>query len=235
MKVYSAAEQEVVLQSQLYTLDKSFANTMGMLKAVADILPGVLLVNDMGKLENTYMNQTGLQHLRRTQEELTGMGAEYFSEEIFCADEMAWIAGRFADIAQRDDKSEVVAFYQKVRPNSTHDWSHFQLSGKLMENHPGHVVLMSVATDQANYTLNRINKALDTEPIDIPLFQRFSTLTKREKQVLGLIAKGHTNVYISEALFLAQYTVETHRRNINKKLATKNIRELIRVAERFGL
>ena len=43
-------------------------------------------------------------------------------------------------------------------------------------------------------------------------------LTKRELEVLGLIARGHTSATIAEALHIAEATVRTHVTNIFKKL-----------------
>ncbi|ARS42583.1 DNA-binding response regulator [Sphingobacteriaceae bacterium GW460-11-11-14-LB5] len=54
--------------------------------------------------------------------------------------------------------------------------------------------------------------------------------TKREKQILQLIAQGKTTASIAEELFLSPLTVETHRRNMMQKLAVKNSIELINIA-----
>ena len=43
-------------------------------------------------------------------------------------------------------------------------------------------------------------------------------LSKREKEILRLIAKGRSSLEISQELFISKYTVDTHRKNIHKKL-----------------
>lgn len=53
-------------------------------------------------------------------------------------------------------------------------------------------------------------------------------LTKREKEVLALIADGKTNHEIAEMLFISERTVEAHRANIMKKIGARNTAELIR-------
>jgi DNA-binding NarL/FixJ family response regulator len=55
-------------------------------------------------------------------------------------------------------------------------------------------------------------------------------LTKREKEVLALIAQGKTNRTISEELCISPHTVENHRGNLLKKLKAKNAVSLIRYA-----
>lgn len=47
-------------------------------------------------------------------------------------------------------------------------------------------------------------------------------LTKREREVLKLIADGKTTPQISEILFIAHSTVETHRRNLIEKTQVEN-------------
>jgi DNA-binding CsgD family transcriptional regulator len=55
-------------------------------------------------------------------------------------------------------------------------------------------------------------------------------LTKREKEVLILIAEGFTNAQISEKLFISIDTVDSHRKNLHTKLEVKNTAMLIRFA-----
>jgi len=58
----------------------------------------------------------------------------------------------------------------------------------------------------------------------------FLLLTKREKQILKLIAEGFTNLQIAEKLFISIDTVDTHRKNLHHKLNVKNTATLIRFA-----
>jgi DNA-binding CsgD family transcriptional regulator len=66
-------------------------------------------------------------------------------------------------------------------------------------------------------------------------FNKFQSLTKREKEILRLIALGHSNKYIGDLLCISFLTVKTHRRNIRQKLETSRLDKLIRIAEAFGL
>ncbi|MEP4532557.1 MAG: response regulator transcription factor [Cyclobacteriaceae bacterium] len=60
-------------------------------------------------------------------------------------------------------------------------------------------------------------------------------LTKREKQILGLIYEGVSNKDIAEKLSKSIRTIETHRFNIMKKLQVNNITELLKKVEKEGL
>ena len=61
------------------------------------------------------------------------------------------------------------------------------------------------------------------------------TLTRREKEILKLIADGFTNPQIAEKLFISLYTVETHRKNLLSKFNTNNTASLIKIAATNGL
>lgn len=63
----------------------------------------------------------------------------------------------------------------------------------------------------------------------------FEALTSREREVLQLIAEGHTNQSIAQQLFISVKTVEAHRANIMAKLRVQNLADLIRIAIRKGL
>ncbi|HEX3692210.1 MAG TPA: response regulator transcription factor [Solirubrobacteraceae bacterium] len=59
---------------------------------------------------------------------------------------------------------------------------------------------------------------------------RRDRLTPREREVLRLIALGHTSVEIAEKLGLSPRTIETHRARIHRKLGLTTRAELVRYA-----
>lgn len=59
-------------------------------------------------------------------------------------------------------------------------------------------------------------------------------LTRREKEVLSLIAEGLNNQEISEKLFISPRTVDTHRTNIMQKLDIHDAANLVKFAIEHG-
>ncbi len=55
-------------------------------------------------------------------------------------------------------------------------------------------------------------------------------LTEREIEIVRLIAKEYSNAQIAEELFISERTVETHRKNIFRKTATKGVVGLLKFA-----
>lgn len=66
-------------------------------------------------------------------------------------------------------------------------------------------------------------RSLMTSKVD-PLYE---SLSKREKEILPLIALGYNNKKIAERLFISVKTVEVHKANIRKKLKLDNYADLV--------
>lgn len=75
-----------------------------------------------------------------------------------------------------------------------------------------------------------IQKELDAS-VDDP----YETLTNREREVIQMVAEGHSSTEIAERLTISARTVETHRSNLMRKLSLGNQTELIRFAIRKGI
>jgi DNA-binding NarL/FixJ family response regulator len=63
----------------------------------------------------------------------------------------------------------------------------------------------------------------------------YETLTSREREVLHLVAQGHTNAEIAKRLFISQRTVEVHRANMMGKLDLRTQAQLLRYAVKRGI
>ena len=55
-------------------------------------------------------------------------------------------------------------------------------------------------------------------------------LTARQKEILRLVAQGHTNREIGEQLNISVRTVEVHRFNLMRRLRVRNVAQLLRQA-----
>ncbi len=73
--------------------------------------------------------------------------------------------------------------------------------------------------------LKKNGPSIDPEPL----------LTKREKDVLKLIAEEYTSQEIADKLFISLRTADNHRFNLLQKLDVKNTAGLVKVAIRMGL
>ena len=67
-----------------------------------------------------------------------------------------------------------------------------------------------------------------------PVMAKFRLLSKREKEIALLVVQGYSSNEIAEKLFLSLWTVNTHRRNLFKKLAFKNVAQLSALFHNMG-
>ncbi len=66
-------------------------------------------------------------------------------------------------------------------------------------------------------------------------FMKKFQLTRREVEIIKMIEKELTSKEIGDNLFISEFTVGTHRKNIMRKLDVKNIAGLLKIAHQFGI
>jgi len=137
-------------------------------------------------------------------------------------------------------------FRMKTSKN-TYELFHHQ-SVHTMEDEAGQLVQsINIHTNINHLTRQNPNTVLisgigprnDFHQIKLKNFKQNSlfseNLTKREIEVLSLIAKGYSGGEIARILILSEHTVRTHRKNILKKTNSRNSKELLKKAFESGI
>jgi len=84
-----------------------------------------------------------------------------------------------------------------------------------------------------DYFPSDVTKALlqkQTITADVNQSPLLNELTKREIEIIRLVAQGFSNNDIGKKLFISPRTVDTHRTNIMRKLDLHNVAEIVRFA-----
>jgi FixJ family two-component response regulator len=89
--------------------------------------------------------------------------------------------------------------------------------------------------DAVNHALERNRASLAEDKSSAELRARFTTLTAREREIMGLAASGLMNKQIAGQLGTSEITVKIHRGNAMKKMQAKSFAELVRMAQALGL
>lgn len=108
-------------------------------------------------------------------------------------------------------------------------------SGYLVKTDAGDELVQAITTiaEGGNYYSGMVHKAvMDNHASSIgkkKMAQKINEigLTKREKEVVKLVAEGMTSIAIAKKLFVSPRTIDTHRSNLMKKLEVKNSAELV--------
>jgi DNA-binding NarL/FixJ family response regulator len=105
-------------------------------------------------------------------------------------------------------------------------------SGYVLKNATGNELMEAIETVMKgkSYLSHEVAQTLRKEhSAEVPV------LTRREKEVLELIANGFTNNEMAQKLFISITTVDTHRKNLLAKFNVKNTALLIKAALQYKL
>ena len=110
---------------------------------------------------------------------------------------------------------------------------------KMMENGASGYILKNSSKEELMKAIHAVHKGniffsgevgMALQEYQKSSMNELPELSKREKEILGLIAEGYTNPQIAEKIFLSSFTVDSHRKNLLAKLDVKNTASLIRLA-----
>ncbi|MDR8391657.1 LuxR C-terminal-related transcriptional regulator [Aliifodinibius sp. S!AR15-10] len=130
---------------------------------------------------------------------------------------------------------QTLAFVQYVKTFQESDFSPYISFTKPSRLSSGLLLWLTVNPSQFGKETRKIERIIRMDEFKLKHFKRFQQLTDREVDVLKLLANGHNNPAIAEKLYLSRSTVETHRKNIKKKLELNSYKDLIKYAFAFNL
>ncbi len=138
-------------------------------------------------------------------------------------------------INQNYPDCKVIMLTMYTEENFIREFSNSQASAYIIKN-AGKAELIKaieVAMIGGKYISAGLNK-LNDFPIQDNFSKEFS-LTKREIEIIGLLVQEKSSLEIAELLFISAFTVNTHRKNILKKLDIKNTAGIVKFAVQNGL
>jgi DNA-binding NarL/FixJ family response regulator len=104
-------------------------------------------------------------------------------------------------------------------------------SGYVLKNASGEEIIKAIESAMRGDTFLSSEARVtmrENKDAEIPV------ITRREKEVLKLIAEGLTNKEMAEKLFISTTTVDTHRNSLLSKFNVKNTANLISLAAQFN-
>lgn len=107
---------------------------------------------------------------------------------------------------------------------------------KMMENGASGYVLKNATREELLEAIDTVQKGKTflSDEVSITLRKNnespIPVISRREKEVLQLIAEGLTNAEIAAQLFISVTTVDTHRKNLLAKFDVRNTAALVRFA-----
>ncbi|MCO5936742.1 helix-turn-helix transcriptional regulator [Mucilaginibacter sp. RB4R14] len=203
-----------------------------------NLLPCTVIIHDLRDWSVVYISKRGLDGLQTSIEDITSITAQEYYKRYFNADDAQDYVPRILTLLENNNNEEIVTYFQQVRFPRNDDWTWHMSSTKIfMRDHtgkPSMTITVAIPLDAMHHMNAKADRLLADNNFLRKNFKQYSQLTKREKEVLALVAHGKSAAYIANELFISVTTAETHRKNIKKKLNAGTY-ELMQYARAFDL
>lgn len=136
-------------------------------------------------------------------------------------------------VRERSPETEIVVLTMQNDPAFARRALRAGVRGYVLKEAADAELVQAVRSAAAGETY--LQPALGARLATEPRRGRGDELSEREREVLRLIALGHTNAEIASQLYLSIRTVESHRAHVQQKLGLSSRSELVRYALANGL
>jgi DNA-binding CsgD family transcriptional regulator len=207
--------------------------------ALADDIPGVVILHNLNDWSVVWMSERGLKQLGASLEEVTSLSCAEYHERFFNEEDAKDYVPKLFEMTQRNNLNDMVTFFQQVRLRTGADWTWHMSSTKLLTYDENGKALLAITIafpiDAMHRMTAKASRLLEENNFLRRNFNLYSKLSKREHQILRLLAQGKSSLETAAELFISLHTVETHRKNIRTKLNTNSYFELSQYARAFDL
>ncbi|MCJ8167393.1 LuxR C-terminal-related transcriptional regulator [Pontibacter sp. E15-1] len=205
------------------------------LEKVVHEVPANIYISDLEK-GVVWCNKTNEETLGYTLDDILQMGGMHYFQEIVHPEDLNIPEDSIDHYHHSPSPQFGGIFRARHKHASTYVW--YMGWSKPFALHPDgstrQIICVDVDMSQQMNTDSQLTEALK-ENLRIKNKLLIKSLRKREIEVLQLICRGMSTNRIAEALFISANTVSTHRKNIQKKLGTRNVADLVTLAREAGL
>lgn len=236
MSTKKLTEKELIETQQMttYFLDARDRNFAENLLNLEELLPMPYHMNNLDEVGVSYMSKPMEEFINSSTEEAIDMGFEKFFEKFVLRETWEPMMPYMLQLITDDDESAVLTFFQKVKSHQSGYYEWILTTTKLIKS-KNSLISLDTPIRQLDKLGNKMYRILDENAYVKKNFKKYAQLTKREKEILTLVCEGHSNPQIADRLFISRRTVEQHRKNINKKLDTNKLSEMIKFAYAFDM
>lgn len=219
-------EQQTLIDSKISTI-----------RAYENEIPGIIVVHNLRNFKISYMSESGLKFLNTTMENLKAMGVAFY-ENYLNPDSFEYMR-QFMELISKSKEDESISFIQQARPTKNDNWDWYASNSKIFLRDKENVPLLSISyvipiTGKLFFE-SKIQRAFDENKFLKKNQHLFASLTKREKEILTLMAQSISSEEISISHNIAKSTADTHRRNIRKKIGVESPYDIMRFAQAFNM
>lgn len=217
----------------------SLENQIKVVAAGAVKLPGAVIIHSILDWTVTWMSDYGLKGLEISLKEVTNLTAVEYYSRFFNEEDSKDYVPKILGLLERNNDDEIVTYFQQVRIIGKSDWTWHMSSSRIFmrdENgQPLYTITISFPIDAMHHMTAKAARVLEENNFLRRNFQKYSKLSARECDVLKQLALGKSSAETAAVLYISLSTVDTHRKNIRRKLETNSYYELCQYARSFDL
>lgn len=228
-------DQELLERFEYYTLQLEAQLLEGEdFTTLGDQIPFGVQLSHSKTLEIMHANKKYTELTGYTLDEMREIWPEYLKQNIhpstfnFCVEFLP-------EFYAKNNPHQTTAFLQYVKLRGDSDYSAAITFTKPAKSPNDPVLWLSLAVKSFGNMSKQVEQIVRMDQFKLKHFKQFQQLTDRELEVLSLLANGLNNPKIADKLFLSRQTVETHRKNLKRKLELRSFRDLMRYAFAFNL
>ena len=199
----------------------------------------MIIIHDISDWTVCWMSEQGLKQLNISLEEVKEVPAAEYYSRFFNEEDSKDYVPKILGLLERNNDDEIITYFQQVRISGKSDWTWHMSSSRIFMRDSGHkplfTITMSFPIDAMHHMTTKASRLLDENNFLRRNFQKFSKLSPRECEVLKQLALGKSSPETGHELFISLNTVDTHRKNIRRKLETNSYYELCQYARSFDL
>ena len=200
-------------------------------------IPGLIVIHNLRNFNVECMSENGLKRMNTTIEELKEMGLNYY-KNFLNPDSYAYMR-QFMELIINSTDDESVSFIQQARSSRDKEWDWYASNSKVFLRDEEGIPLLSISyvipITGKHFFESKIQRAFDENKFLKKNQHLFASLTKREKEILVLMAQSISSEEIARENNISKSTVDTHRRNIRRKIGVENPYDIMRFAQAFNL
>ncbi len=230
--IFTEKENVLLNQFQVYNLSKLFLNDNSEFISISNQLNFYIHINNRSDLSWSWANNSSKSKLSLMLEEKIKYNK--IIKNIYNISDEKVLENYMPKLKSynfiNDDKN-VFSYLQRILILNKWQWL---LTNKIILDE-NNFLNYTFNLNELGTAGNFLNNKLENTFSDINAWQKFQSLTKREKEILKLLANGNSTKEISEIYYVSENTVKKHRENINRKIDCNKIHDLIRFADAFQL
>jgi len=228
-------------KEELQNENKKLKERNSELAEILDAVPAVLYINKRESTDNErlginiWSNKRCLDLIEYSQNEIDKMGYDYF-DAIMHPDDIATTKDSIQYLQNTAPEQIFRGLYRSKPKNKDYQWYYSQTC-VLKNNSDGSPHTFLSVGFEISEPFNSDNQMADalSEIVRLNNQLKLQSLSKREIEVLKLVAQGLTDDEIAKKIFLSKGTVHSYRNTLLKKTETTNTANLVAFAVKCGI